>query len=110
MLIIMYAVVALQGHQYIVQEGDTIVVDHIDSDEKKMSVDTVLAVFTADGATVQVGAPFVAKATVTFDVGESRKGEKITVTKFKIKNRYQRTLGFRPMQTVLTVKGIALNG
>lgn len=50
----MYAVVALQGHQYIVQEGDTIVVDHIDSDEKKMSVETVLAVFTADGATVHV--------------------------------------------------------
>jgi ribosomal protein L21 len=42
----MYAVIQLQGHQYIVQEGDTIVVDTMDlEDGKKVDVDQVLAVF-----------------------------------------------------------------
>lgn len=106
----MYAVIALQGHQYIVQKWDTIVVDKIDTDKKKLEVDTVLAVFDADAKEYKLGTPFVNKASVVCDVEEMKKGEKITVTKFKIKNRYQRTIGFRPHQTVLKVKDIVLNG
>ena len=62
----MYAVVDLQGHQYIVSEGAELIVDNVDKAQ----------------------------------------GEKVQVLKFKRKNRYARLKGFRPLQTVLTVKKI----
>lgn len=56
----MYAVIDLQGHQYIVQEGDEIVVDKVEVDPgKKFDCEQVLLMFTKDEKTVQVGSPFV---------------------------------------------------
>lgn len=103
----MYAVVQLQGHQYIVSEGDVITVDKIDTDKKTHNTDEVLAVFSEDGKDVTVGTPHVKGATVTFSVQEHKKGDKLHVYKFKNKNRYSRKIGFRPHQTVLQVKKIA---
>ena len=107
----MYAVVELKGHQYIVQEGDTITVDNVDLDEgEKMTIDTVLLAFDDKGEKVIVGAPYVAKAKVECIVTKNQKGDKIRVIKFKRKNRYQRTIGFRPHQSLLDIKKIEING
>lgn len=104
----MYAIIELQGHQYIVQKGDTITVDRV-QEEKEVKIDTVLAVFDDKGTEVKIGTPFV-KATVTAIVKENKKGEKVHVLKFKRKNRYERNIWFRPHQTVLEIKEIKLNG
>ena len=86
----MYAVVELKGHQYIVQEGDTITVDNVDLDEgEKMTIDTVLLAFDDKGEKVIVGAPYIAKAKVECVVAKNQKGEKIRIIKFKRKNRYE---------------------
>jgi large subunit ribosomal protein L21 len=107
----MYAVIELKGHQYIVQEGDTITVDNVDLDEgEKMTVDTVLLAFDDKGEKVIVGAPHIAKAKVECVVAKNQKGDKIRVIKFKRKNRYQRTIGFRPHQSLLDIKKIDING
>lgn len=107
----MYAVVELKGHQYIVQEGDTITVDNVDLDEgAKMTIDTVLLAFDEKGEKVAVGTPYLAKATVECVVAKNQKWEKIRVIKFKRKNRYQRTIGFRPHQSLLDIKKIDING
>ncbi|MFA7298642.1 MAG: 50S ribosomal protein L21 [Candidatus Absconditabacterales bacterium] len=107
----MYAVVELKGHQYIVQEGDIITVDNVDLDEgAKMTVDTVLLTFDDKGEKVIVGTPYIAKAKVECVVTKNQKGEKIRVIKFKRKNRYQRTIGFRPYQSLLEIKKIDING
>ena len=107
----MYAVVELKGHQYIVQEGDTITVDNVDLDEgEKMTIDTVLLAFDDKGDKVIVGAPYIAKAKVECVVSKNQKGDKIRVIKFKRKNRYQRTIGFRPYQSLLDIKKIEING
>ncbi|MBP6911034.1 50S ribosomal protein L21 [Patescibacteria group bacterium] len=105
----MLAVIELQGHQYIVQAGTKLVVDFIDSEEKTFSDFTVLAVFDEEGKEVQVGAPSI-KAKITADILGSGKGEKINVLKFKRKNRYERNKGFRPLQTTLIIKDVALHG
>ncbi len=104
----MYAIIELQGHQYIVQKGDTITVDRV-QEEKEVKIDTVLAVFDDKGTDVKLGTPFV-KATVTATVKENKKGEKVHVLKFKRKNRYERNIWFSPHQTVLEIKEIKLNG
>ena len=107
----MYAVVELKGHQYIVQEGDTITVDNVDLDEgEKMTIETVLLAFDDKGDKVIVGTPYIAKAKVECVVSKNQKWEKIKVIKFKRKNRYQRTIGFRPYQSLLDIKKIEING
>lgn len=103
----MYAVVDLQGHQYIVSEGAELIVDNIGKPQgEKLLTDKVLALFDEKGAEVKVGAPYLFGAQVEFEVGATQKGEKVRVLKFKRKTRYARLKGFRPLQTVLTVKKI----
>ena len=107
----MYAVVELQWHQYIIQEGDTITVDTVGLNEgEKMTIDKVLLAFDEKGDNVIVGAPYIAKAKVDCVVAKNQKGEKIRVIKFKRKNRYQRTIGFRQHQSLLDIKKIEING
>ena len=107
----MYAVVELKGHQYIVQEGDTITVDNVNLDEgAKMTIDNVLLTFDDKGDKVVLGTPYVAQAKVECVVSKNQKGEKIRVIKFRRKNRYQRTIGFRPYQSLLKIKKIEING
>ena len=107
----MYAVIELKWHQYIVQEGDTITVDAVGLNEgDKMIVDTVLLAFDDKGEKVSIGAPYLNSAKVECIVEKNQKGDKIKVTKFKRKNRYQRTIGFRPYQSLLNIKKIDING
>ncbi len=103
----MYAVINLQGHQYIVNEGLELKVDKLDLEEgKKMTIDTVLAVFDEAGESVKVGKPYVEGAKVEVTAGATAKGTKVDVLKFKRKNRYSRRIGFRPTETVLTINKI----
>lgn len=106
----MYAIIELQGHQYIVQEGDQIVVDNMDQKAKsKINIDSVLASFTPDGKDVKVWAPYLSTAQVQAQVVKNQKGDKTRVVKFKNKIRYHRVYGFRPAQTVLKIDKI-VNG
>jgi ribosomal protein L21 len=54
----MYAVIQLQGHQYIVAEGHEIQVDQLDENQDKLSCD-VLMLFQPDGSICEVGKPHV---------------------------------------------------
>ena len=103
----MYAVVDLQGHQYIVSEGAEIVVDNLGvAQSEKFVADKVLVAFSQDGKDVKVGKPTIEGATVEFEVVVTQKGEKVQVLKFKRKNIYDILNGYRTLQTVLTVKKI----
>lgn len=105
----MYAVIDYKGHQYIVQEWDVIVVDRVSEEEKANNkIETVLASFESDASKVSLGAPYLKNASVEVNFVEDVKGDKIRVTKFKRKNRYQRTIWFRPYQTVLQIQKITI--
>jgi large subunit ribosomal protein L21 len=107
----MYAVVDLKWHQYIVKEGDTIVVDNMSVvDWEKIELDSVLAVFQTDWKDLKLWAPYVKNAVITVKVVETTKGEKIDVVKFKRKNRYERHIWFRALQTVLQIESVKVNG
>lgn len=108
----MYAVIALQWHQYIVQKGDVITVDKIEATDgkTKVTVDTVLAVYDADGKNVTLGTPYIAKASVVADIEWASRGKKVVTVKMKIKNRYHRRRGFKAHQSILKIKDIVLNG
>ncbi len=106
----MYAVVKLQWHQYIVKKGDKIVVDNVDvKDGWTLDTSDVLLTFDEKGESVNVWAPFVKSAKVSFKVIDTKKGTKVKVVKFRRKNRYERNIWFRPLQTTLEVKSIKIN-
>ncbi|MDR0607268.1 MAG: 50S ribosomal protein L21 [Candidatus Peribacteria bacterium] len=73
-----------------------------------LTIDTVLAVFDGQGETVKLGKPYVDGAKIEATVGKTGKGEKVAVIKFKRKNRYFRSHGFRPTETVLTINKITV--
>ena len=94
----MYAVVDLQGHQYIVSEKDEIVVDNVDLAQwKSLVADKVLAIFDEKGDSVKVWTPYVDGASVEFNVGETQKGE-----------RKLKFLNLRERQDMLDWKGLDL--
>lgn len=104
----MYAVIKLQGHQYIVSEWAEIIVDNLSHKEwDKLTIEEVLAVFDEEWKTVHVWKPFVKWAKVEATVWITQKWEKVDVLKFKRKTRYFRHRWFRPTETVLTIKSIA---
>ena len=97
-----YAVIAISGTQYKVEENQTITVDKFDPTIK--STDQVLLV--VDDDKVKVGNPTVKGASVDFEVVRDFQGEKLRVSTFKAKSRYRKTRGFRAQLTDLKITKI----
>ncbi len=102
----MYAVIELLWHQYIVQEGQDLIVDKMDFESGQDFDVRVLMLFSEDGKVTTIGQPFVENASVNFEVKSHQKWKKIRVVKFHRKNRYERNIGHRSHQTVLAVTAI----
>lgn len=94
-----YAVIAISGTQYKVEENQTITVDKFDPTIK--STDQVLLV--VDDDKVKVGNPTVKGASVDFEIVRDFQGEKLRVSTFKAKSRYRKTRGFRAQLTDLKI-------
>jgi large subunit ribosomal protein L21 len=102
-----YAVIALQGKQYKVEQGQVLTVDLLERKVgEKMEVSDVLLV--SDGKKVKVGTPLVEGAKVTLKVLESGKDEKLRVFKYKAKSKYRKTIGHR--QSISNVEVTEIKG
>lgn len=98
------AVIATGGKQYVVTEGQTISIERLTSDEKKVTFEALLVV---DGEKTTVGAPVVKGVTVTASVVDDQaRAEKVTAIRYKAKKRVHKTQGHRQSQTVITVDTI----
>jgi large subunit ribosomal protein L21 len=102
-----YAIVEHSGKQYLAQEGSLIEVDRMSLEIGKPVVfkDVLLV---SDGKKVEVGAPFVKGASVRGKVQDHPKGKKITVFKYKPKQRYRRTRGHRQLLTHIEIESVGL--
>lgn len=100
-----YAIIQLQGKQYKVAQGDTLVVDRLPQEEKK-NFDVTDVLLVSNGKAVTVGQPTVEKAKVTLSVQSHDKGEKIRVATYKAKSRYRKVRGHRQAQSTLLVEKI----
>lgn len=102
----MFAVVKTGGKQYRVTEGDVVRVEKLESEAgKQVTLNDVLMV--GDDKGVKVGSPLVDGASVTFDVLETKKDDKIVVFKKKRRHNYRRKKGHRQWLTVLKVAEIS---
>jgi len=99
------AVIQTGGKQYIVTEGETLEVELLDSEDKKVSFETLLVI---DGASVKVGAPLVDKIMVQAEVVEADvQNDKVTSIRYKAKKRVHKLRGHRQHKTVVKVVSIA---
>ena len=97
-----YAVIALSGTQYLVEEGQTITATKLDLKENdKSNTDQVLLI--VDGDKVTIGKPVVEKATVDFEVLKQYQGKKVHIFRYKGKSRYRKAQGFRAQLTDIKI-------
>ena len=103
----MKAVIAIQWHQYIIAEWDTLVVDQFEGKKwGKLEFNEVLLTFDDEGKKVSVWSPYVKGASVSAKIVKHQRGDKVKVFKFQGKKRYHKTRGFKPSQTILSIEKI----
>ena len=95
-----YAIISLGGKQYVVHEGEKLLVDRIAGDEGNTFQPDVLFV-SGDG-----GGKLAPSTTVTARVVGHERGPKIRIGKYKPKTGYKRHTGFRAALTRIEITGI----
>lgn len=99
------AVIATGGKQYLVTEGETLQVERIKGEDKKLSLVPLLVI---DGDKISVGTPEVKGATVTAKIVEEAKVDKVTSIRYKAKKRVHKVRGHRQILTSITIDKISL--
>ena len=104
----MYAIVEIGGKQFKVAEGDRLYVPRLKDDVgADVTFDRVLLVSGDDGVTV--GAPTVGGATVSAEVLDHVKGDKVIVFKKKRRKGYRVKNGHRQPYTHVKIGGLSVN-
>ncbi len=100
-----YAIVQTGGKQYRVAEGDVIDVEKLEVEAgSETNLDVLLV---SSGTDLQVGTPMLTGATVTAEVVDQHKGDKVIAFKYKRRKGYHRTVGHRRQLTRLKIKTIS---
>ena len=102
----MYAVIKTGGKQYRVSQGDRIRVESLAADEgAAVNIDEVLMI--GEGASVTVGAPLIADASVSARVLAHGRGKKVSIIKFRRRKHHRKHMGHRQNYTELEITGIS---
>jgi large subunit ribosomal protein L21 len=102
----MYAIIAEDGRQYRVEEGQELDIDYRESvaPGDQVEFDRVLAVSSDDG--VQLGHPTVDGAKVVAEVVSVQQGPKLVIQKFRRRKTYRRKTGHRQLYTRVKIDSI----
>jgi len=101
----MYAVARVAGHQFIAREGETVVVPRLKAEVgTKVKLEEIL--FVRSGKKGVVGQPTVAGAQVEAEVIEHPRGPKLTIFKFRRREKYRRKQGHQQPLTRLRIDKI----
>jgi large subunit ribosomal protein L21 len=97
-----YAIISLGGKQYVVHEGEHLLVDRLGAEEGKTFHPDIL--FLGDGGKGELSPK---NATVTAKVVGHVLGDKIRIGKYRPKKGYKRHTGFRARLTRIEIESIA---
>ena len=95
-----YAIIAVGGKQYRVEEGERLLVDRVETEPGKTFTPHVLLVGGDGKATLD------SKLTVTARVVEHVRGEKVRIGKYRPKTGYRRHTGFRAALSAIEIESI----
>ena len=96
-----YVVLSSGGKQYLVSDGDSILVEKLDS-EKNEPVEFDKVLLSTDGKKTAIGKPYLTHK-IKAVVEEQVKGSKIKVFKYKAKTGYHKTQGHRQKFTKVKI-------
>jgi large subunit ribosomal protein L21 len=105
----MFAIIRTGGKQYKVASGDVIAVEKL-AGQPGATVELAEVLMVGNGADVSTGTPLVAGASVSAELVEHRRADKIIVFKKKRRQNYRRKNGHRQHQTVLRITEIRAGG
>ena len=104
----MFAVIRTGGKQYKVAKDDVIKVEKLAGEPgATIELGDVLMV-GGDGAEARAGTPLLAGASVSAELVEHRRADKIIVFKKKRKKQYRRTRGHRQSFTAVRIEKISV--
>jgi large subunit ribosomal protein L21 len=99
----MYAIIKTGGKQYMVNEGDVLMVEKLDVESgAKVVFEEVLAV--GNNGEIQLGSPVVSGAKVEATVVQNGKEKKVIVFKYKPKKDYRKKQGHRQPFTKVKIE------
>ncbi|HXE19737.1 50S ribosomal protein L21 [Castellaniella sp. UC4442_H9] len=102
----MYAVIKTGGKQYRVCAGQKLKIEQIPADiGQEISLDQVLSV--GEGESLQIGAPFVAGASVRATVLAQGRHDKVKIFKMRRRKHYQKHQGHRQNYTEIRIDAVA---
>jgi large subunit ribosomal protein L21 len=105
----MYAVIKTGGKQYRVAANDKILIEKLEGAAgDQVTFDNVLMV--GNGASIDVGAPFVAGATVVGEIEKQARGPHIIIFKKRRRKHYRRRNGHRQDLTSVVISEILMGG
>jgi large subunit ribosomal protein L21 len=96
------AVVKINNQQYMVQEGETLLLRKIEG-EVGTTIEATDVLLKVIDEKIEIGTPIVAKSKVTLEIVEQKKGEKVKTLIYKAKSRYRKHSGQRALITVVKV-------
>jgi large subunit ribosomal protein L21 len=104
----MKATIKTQGRQFIVSEGDVLVVNRYPNTEAGATVEIKDVLAAGEGENFRVGHPSLAGASVSAKVLENKRGDKVIVFKKKKRKGYERKQGHRQELSVIKIETINL--
>ncbi len=105
----MYAVIKTGGKQYRVAANDKILIEKLDGAAGDQ-VNFTEVLMVSNGGTVDIGAPFLAGATVVGEIEKQARGPHIIIFKKRRRKHYRRRNGHRQDLTSVTITEILTNG
>ena len=103
----MYAVIETGSKQYKVAKDDIILIERLEAKEgKAIKLGNVLLI--KEGNSVHVGSPYLKGATVTCELLDEVRGDKLVAYKYKKRKSSKKKIGHRQNLLKLKVKSIEL--
>lgn len=101
----MYAVIESGGKQHKVIEGEVLRLEKLDAAAgESIQFDKVLML--ADGDNLTLGAPYVEGGSVTAEVLDQGRADKVRIIKFRRRKHYRRQMGHRQYFTEVRITSI----
>lgn len=103
----MYAIFESGGKQHKVVEGEVLRLEKLEAAAgDKVNFDKVLLI--NDGKNLTVGAPYVVGSSVSAEVVEQGRGDKVKIIKFRRRKHHEKQMGHRQSYTEVKITGISL--
>jgi len=101
----MYAVIETGGKQYRVSPGSFLLVEKLEGDKgSEVMFERVLAVSKDEG--LLLGSPLLPGASVSAEIVEQTKGDKVYAFRFKRRKGLQKKIGHRQLYTRVKIKEV----